>query len=56
MYEVTASAQLVGLYSPIGSALEYKANIWRSIHGSGELKGALHRPTTCSDPVGIMDW
>ena len=43
-------------YSPIGSALEYEASVLRSIHSSGELKGALRGPTTCSNPVGIMDW
>ena len=47
---------IVGLYSPIGSALEYEASVLRSIHSSGELKCALRGPTTCSDPVGIMDW
>ena len=46
----------VGLYSPIGNALEYEASVLRSIHSSGELRGALRGPTTCSDPVGIVDW
>ena len=32
---------LVGLYSPIGSAVEYEASVLRSIHSYGELKGAL---------------
>ena len=45
----------VGLYSPIGSALEYEASVLHSIDSSGELKGALRSPTSCSDPVGIMD-
>ena len=45
-----------GLYSPIGSALECEANVLRSIHSSGELRGALRGPTTFSDPVGIADW
>ena len=45
----------VGLYSPIGSALECEASVLRSIHSSDELKSALRRPTRCSDPVGIMD-
>ena len=40
---------IVGLYSPIGSALECEANVLRSIHNSGELKDVLRRPTTCSD-------
>ena len=30
-----------GLYSPMGSALECDASVLRSIHSSGELKGAL---------------
>ena len=47
---------LVGIYSPIGSALECEASVLRSIHSSDELKGALRGPTTCSDPVGIIDW
>ena len=47
---------IVGLYSPIGSALECEASVLRSIHSSDELRGALRGPTTCSDPVGIVDW
>ena len=47
---------LVGLYSPIGSALECEASVPRLIHSSGELKCALRRPTICSDPVDIMEW
>ena len=39
----------------IASVLECEA-VLRSIYGSGELYGALSKPTTCSDPVGIMDW
>ena len=50
------SEMLVGLYNPVGSALECEANVLRLIHSSGELKGALRGPTTSSDPVGIMDW
>ena len=46
---------IIELYSPIGSALECEATVLRSIHSSGELRGALRGPTTCSDPVGIMD-
>ena len=46
----------VSLYRPIGSALKCEASVLRSIHSSDELKGALRGPTTCSDPVGIMDW
>ena len=44
------------IYSPIGSALECRASVMRPIHSSSELKGALRRPTTCSDQVGIVDW
>ena len=46
---------LVGLYSPIGSALKCEASVLRSIHSSGELRGALRGPTTCSDLVSIVD-
>ena len=40
-------------YSPIGSALKCEASVQRSMHSSGELKGALRGPITCSDPVGL---
>ena len=30
-------------------------SVLRSIHSSGELKGALRGPTTYSEPVGIME-
>ena len=36
--------------------MEYEASVLRSIHSSGELRGELRGPTTCSDPVGIVDW
>ena len=43
--------RIVCLYSPIGRALECEASVLRSIHSSGELR----EPTTCSDPVGIVN-
>ena len=52
---VLVIVSIVGLYSPIGNALECEASVMCSIHSSGELKCALRGPTTCSDPVGIMD-
>ena len=43
------------LYSPIGNALKCEASVLPSIHSFSELKGALRGPTTCSDPVCIVD-
>ena len=53
-YEQKNSAiDYVGLTRPMISALGCNANVVCS----GELnKGALCRPNTCSDPVGIVDW
>ena len=37
-------------------ALERETTVLRSMHSSGELKGALRGTTTCADTVGIIDW
>ena len=47
-----STEKLVGLQ--VASARECEASVLRSIHSSSTLEGALRRPTTCSDPVGIM--
>ena len=47
---------IVGLYSPMDSALECEASVLRSIHSSGELNGALHALTRWALWTGEMSY